>query len=220
MRLFSGTIGHKSPDPRKNMIQNYIDHLSCIEVTGHRIWKKLDRESILGVLLVESMNRIKIFQRLRDGHDYFDEVLGALVGSTLCSIAAVGFVAYSLWELATSVMMNIGILKSDHEPHFDHVVKGMFCAMTAFVMSMVIHMKSMISLVTRPLMTLFFGYNQHQEVDRFYVNEPIRHEFDANESTGARVEVVFTNPLFSPTAKVDGRLMSDFDNDYPAMQVR
>lgn len=171
MRLFSGTQGHKKPNPQKNLFQNYIDHLNYIEIEGAKIWKRLDREGMLGVLIIESVKRVKIFEALRDGHDYFDEVLGVLVGSTLCTMAAIGFVAYAVWELATALLMKTGLIKNDNESHWNNAIKGILCAMTAFVMSMVIHLKSMISLVSRPLITLFTGFTK-QNVDRFYNNEP------------------------------------------------
>lgn len=172
MRLFSGTRGHKKPNPKKNMFQNYIDHLNYVEIEGAKIWKRLDRENMLGVLIGETVKRIRIFEALRDGHDYFDEVMGAFVGSTLCTIGAIGLVAYSLWELATALLMKTGLLKQDNESHLNNAVKGISCALTAFVLSMVIHLKSMLSLVTRPLITLFVGFNNQNDVDRFYDNEP------------------------------------------------
>jgi hypothetical protein len=171
MRLFSGTNGHKKPNSKKNMFQNYADHINYVEIESAKIWKKLDGNNMLGILITESMKRIRIFEALRDGHDYFDEVLGAFVGSTLCNIATLGLVAYAAWEMATALLMKTGLLTDDEQNHVHNALKGVFCAMTTFVMSLVIHLKSMISMITRPLVTLLFGNNNHTDVNRFYDNE-------------------------------------------------
>lgn len=171
MRLFSGTIGHNKPSPKKNMFQNYVDHLSYIEIESIKIWRRLDHSSPLSVLIGENVKRIRVFEALRDGHDYFDEVLGAFVGSTLCTAAAMALMAYSTWEMGAALLMKTRAIKNDGENHWHNAVKGVFCAMTLVVMSLFIHVKSMISLITRPLITLLAGYNKQQDVDRFYDND-------------------------------------------------
>lgn len=170
MRLFSGTQGHKKPNPKQNCFQNYMDHLNYKEEHAHRLWKEVNGDNWFRVLGSELLDRANWFSPLRDGHDFADDVLGAFVGVTAYNYATMGFLALSVWEAACGLAMTVGLVKDDGKDHGGNALKALAFAAAAYVMSISVFMISVLSLIIRPLVTAVVS-NKPQNVDRFFDNE-------------------------------------------------
>ena len=181
MRLFSGTRGHRKPNPKQNCVQNYWDHMNSIEQDAHRLWNKVDTGNWFKVLAGEAWNRTNMLEALRDGHDYTDEIMGAVVGSTVYSAVATGFLALALWEAVCGLAMKAGFVKDDKKDHVTPILKALVFAVAAYVMSLVIYLKSVVSLITRPIITALEGFKA-QDTNRFYDNEQRNDDVPATTS--------------------------------------
>jgi hypothetical protein len=181
MTFFSQNHKHK-PDPKKNFFQNYNDHLNSLE---RNFIKKIDTSKtgnyaeifnsiktkakyhpgqLLQFATQEILAPLYVFDKLRDGHDYFDEVSGATVVPLLSAAAFLGFTTRAIWE---------GIQKLAHSAkgkyyNGDEGLSNLVLAGTALMISITSLIKSVISLVSRPLVTLLGGF-QAQDTKRFYI---------------------------------------------------
>lgn len=174
----------KVPHPNKNFFQNYGDHLNYLAHDGK---EKFDQfwasERKLRFLVNEVAARLNVFDALRDGYDYFDEVLGATVVPLLCNTASMGFAALALWEGAHALAITVGFVNRDNDNHAGKAMAYLLASVAAHVIAVASLIKSVISLVTRPLVTAIQGYKP-QDKDRFYDQEV------ADRNTG------FVNAMF------------------------
>jgi len=159
----------KKPNPKKNCFQNYGDHLGHHVHQAKQIWHDVHGPNTFSVLAKESWKRIKVFQALRDGHDWVDELGGAIFGTTLATLAAFATLALAIWEACVGLTMRMGMIKNDGGSHFQKAGKNLLCSIAAYVLSVVIYIKSAVSLITRPLVTLITGYKP-QDIERFSDN--------------------------------------------------
>lgn len=170
MRFFANARGHTTANPQQNCFQNYGDHLKSNAKNAMEVFDKLQGPNTFSVLVGETMKRVKIFEALRDGHDYADEVLGAAFGGAILTGAACGMLAMALWELGCSLTMKMGVVKDDGQSHLMKAGKYLLCAIAAYVLSAFIYLKSLISMVTRPIVTLIMGYKPRDMTERFVDN--------------------------------------------------
>ena len=171
----------KTPDPHKNFFQNYGDHFHYLKHDAVGIYEKYGKsDRKLSLLTQEILARLTMFDALRDGYDYFDEVVGVTVIPFLSSAAAMCLGALALWEGAHALAIKAGMLTNDGGDHVSNAMAYLLAATTAYVISAVSYFKSMISLVTRPLVTACQGF-QPQDKERFY-----------DEDTAARNEKVIS----------------------------
>ena len=171
MKFFPTILpSHKKPSSKKNMFQNYFDHLCHLAVVGAKLYEKqvpLNVPGKLDLLIKEVASRFNIFDSLRDGHDYFDEVVGATVIPYLVDAVAIGMAGMAIVETALALAIKARVMKDDGNEHMEKAMNYLLYAVVASVFSMVIFIKSAISLVTRPLATLIRNYKPQDE-DRFY----------------------------------------------------
>ena len=172
---------HKKPDANKNFFQNYDDHLNN---SADRLYKAFpinnfsdlqkiaikNPNALLNQICDETLKHLYIFDALRDSHDYCDELVGATALPALAALAALGLAAATIWEAVQALAIKFGIHRQDQEPHLSNAGANLLLAGTAFVLSVASYMKSMLSLFTRPLITLINGYKP-QNIDRFTVDE-------------------------------------------------
>ncbi len=159
----------KKPNPKKNCFQNYGDHLGYHVHQAKQIWHDVHGPNTFSVLAKESWKRVKVFQALRDGHDWVDELGGAIFGTTLASLAACATLALAIWEACVGLTMRMGMVKNDGGNHFQKAGKNLLCSIAAYVISVFIYIKSVVSLITRPIVTLIKGYKP-QDIERFSDN--------------------------------------------------
>ena len=170
MRLFSGTRGHRKPNPKQNCLQNYWDHMNAIEHDAHKLWNETNSSNWFKVLAREAWTGLNMSDALRDGHDYMDEAVGLVAGSTIYSAIATGLLCKALWETACGLAITIGLAKDDGQSHSGNIVKALCFALAAYVMSVVVYLKAAISLISRPLVTALVGWKP-QDTNRFYDKE-------------------------------------------------
>ncbi|RUR13058.1 hypothetical protein [Legionella sp. km772] len=169
------------PDPKKNFFQNYDDHLNSLFVKLYKTfpinnWEELQHlaisrpYSLLGQVSNEAIKHLYLFDALYDGYDYFDEVVGATALPALAGLASLGLTAAAIWEAIQALAIKFGFQQCDQEKHLDKATANLLLAGTAFVLSVASYIKSMISLFTRPLVTLINGFKP-QNVDRFTIDD-------------------------------------------------
>lgn len=165
--------GQKTPDPRKTFFQNYSDHLDYLQAKYEKTWNKLvERKGLeerFNFLVKHAQKHISIFEQLRDGYDYFDEVVGATAFPVVSLLASIAGVGIALWESFRALIIKIGLANHDGEDHLAHAGFSLFTSAAAFLTSIASFLKSAISLVTRPIVTAIYGFEK-QDKDRF-INE-------------------------------------------------
>lgn len=122
---------------------------------------------MLNFLAKEAIARVYVFDALRDGYDYFDEVVGATVLPFLSGCASIALAVVSIVELSYAIGIGVGLLEDDKKNHGDNVVLALVLAVAAVSFAVAVFIKSAISLVTRPLVTAVQGFKS-QDINRFY----------------------------------------------------
>ncbi|WP_133128090.1 hypothetical protein [Legionella nagasakiensis] len=173
----------KKPNDKKNFFQNYNDHLQYLQVDlAEKLLAKHPRGShdLLAALMDEilSLKHLTMFDGLRDGYDYFDEVMGASVVPLLGVGAMVGSVGLAIWEGIQALAIKMNLQENDYGQHGDKALTCLVVAGASLVLSAAIFLKSVIGLVTRPIVTAIQGWKPQDE-ERFY-NE------DSWESTATK----------------------------------
>ncbi len=174
---------HKKPDSKKNFFQNYDDHLNSLSQELAKTFPIADfsqlhsiaidhPNALLNKVCNETLKHLYLFDALRDGYDYCDEVVGATAIPALAVLASVGLAAAALWEGIQALAIKMGLKKRDHHNHLEAAAANILLAGTAFVLSIVSFMKSVISLFTRPLVTLINGFKP-QDINRFSIDDSI-----------------------------------------------
>lgn len=167
---------HKKPDPKKNFFQNYGEHLNYLE---HQATKKMrgspDNFNVfLDSIALESIaqelldaKHLMVFDALRDGYDYTDELMGASVIPVMAMGTALFNAGMSIWEGSQALAIRAGFTKNDHIDHGDKAVDNLLLAGLYLAISVISLVKSLASLITRPIATAIHGWKP-QDTNRFY----------------------------------------------------
>lgn len=170
----------KKPSPKKNFFQNYSDHLDYLQLEFKKVWEKLEAtrsfEKQLDIISDEALKRLNIFERLRDGHDYMDEVIGATAIPAMGMVLSIASFAVAIWEGVQALAIHIGLAKKDSEDHKESAVNALLFSAASFVLSVASFLKSAVSLITRPIITAVKGFAE-QDVDRFHNEESFEGAF-------------------------------------------
>ncbi|AHE67580.1 hypothetical protein [Legionella oakridgensis] len=161
----------KKPASEKSFMQNYGDHLKHVEhqanLTYYRFLSYQSYSKQFSLLGEQMRERIKIFQALYDGYDYADEILGATIVPILSVANTVVFTVAALWEGMQALSIRIGLARDDGDHHSRLAMSYLLGAGAFLLFSAVSLVKSAISLITRPLITMVHGFKP-QDTERFY----------------------------------------------------
>lgn len=160
----------KKPSNDKNFFQNYVDHLGYLALEIQKLSNAMPEtfdERQFNQLCKEALGRLNMFDALRDGHDYCDEIVGATVMPLAALSYSLQFSAVAIWEGSISLLSRYGIMDKDGKDHAHIALEGLVCAALALAFAVASFIKSAISLVSRPLVTAVQGFKP-QDVDRFY----------------------------------------------------
>lgn len=182
MRLFGKQITSydKTPNPEKGFLQNYDDHLNYLLKGFSERFEKLGkgRKSLLEFLDEEISLHMHITERLRDGYDLFDEVVGATVVPTLAGLTALTTAALAIFEGAQDLAIHMQWMKPKDKTQvcsdFDTSDYLSFAAISLTI-AVVSFAKSVLSLIARPINTAINGWEK-QNKDRFYVADSAKSE--------------------------------------------
>lgn len=175
------------PNPQKNFFENYYDHLNYLESEFDAKWNTCSKfrtiDEQLEFLGKEALKRLNLFERLRDGYDYMDEVVGATALPVMLLGASLANLAIAIWEGASALAISTGLInrKSDKAEHLEYAQTALLLSTLAFVGAIATFLKSAISLITRPVATALQGFAE-QDVDRFY-------DDDSYESQARRMNI-------------------------------
>jgi hypothetical protein len=167
-------------DANKSFVKNYHDHLSFFYKSrnGTNIPSPIVDDGLLHMPIplkpiVIPFGRFNVHKSLHDRYDYVDKIIGATIAPIACVLASV--------YLFTKAGGNLLTLASfTDEPYFKATI-GNFCySILALGMAAYCFVKSIVSLLIRPLITLN-GYDTSEE-DRFCTGINDRWDFDRNAS--------------------------------------
>lgn len=158
-------IKQNKPNINKSFFQNYQDHVKYLGETAKTARKDADFNSIL-------LARLKMFDPLYDGYDYFDELVGATAVPLVATIASIGLVIYSIKEILHALAIGINLVEDDNINHLEIASACTFAAIVIELLALAICLKSMISLITRPMVTAFQGFKP-QETVRFHNEDSV-----------------------------------------------
>lgn len=176
MVFFLGqAVGSKQrkPNPNNIFFQNYSAHLDYIQEETKTILNTINsKESLneaLAVLAEEIGKRLYVFEGLRDGHDYTDEILGATVLPILGMVTSIATLALAAWSGMKDLAMRACFMENDANYHASQMLllSGM-----AFIVAVSSFLKSVFSLFTRPIATGIKGW-EPQDTDRFIYENSI-----------------------------------------------
>ena len=167
---------HKKPNSKKNFFQNYSDHLDHLETEFQKAFNDFTKKKTLckqlDFISGEAVKRISIFEKLRDGHDYFDEVVGATALPLMAlgmSLAALG---KSILEAGTALAINLNLIEDDRNDHLENAGTWLMASAASFVLAIASFLKSVVSLITRPVVTAIQGFAE-QDKNRFDVKDSV-----------------------------------------------
>ncbi|WP_019216247.1 hypothetical protein [Legionella tunisiensis] len=162
--------GQKTPDANKNFFQNYSDHLDFLEEKFKKKGAKLMQMNMdegLAFLSEQALERLKLFESLRDGHDYFDEVVGATTIPLMSLAVAAVATAAVIWEGVQDLAIHTGFMKAKDKVSIDKDLQTshyLIVAGAAFLFAVASFLKSAISLISRPVVTAIQGFDKQDEV--------------------------------------------------------
>lgn len=177
------TNKQRKPDPKKNFFENYSDHLDMLEINFQKGLKSLDYRSNFSDLMYTGFfslldpKHLLILDALRDGHDYMDEFLGTTVVPIISLLASVASLGLAIYEGAQKLTIATGLQKDDHEDHGYHAVNYLAASGAALAVAVASFIKSLISLVSRPIVTMVQGWKP-QDVNRFYNDSSLEAEVE------------------------------------------
>ncbi|STX41201.1 Uncharacterised protein [Legionella donaldsonii] len=182
--IVNKSLGKKEPDAKQNPVENYVDHAHFLLIkslqkfdTLKEKYGKLEKDGteasfydLLSFIKKEANKHLTICEKLRDGHDYFDEVVGATAIPALGMIASTAALGMAIWEGAQALAIHAGFKEGtdkEKSAHLENAGTMLLASAAAFVGAVASFLKSAISLVTRPVVTAIEGFAA-QDKDRFY----------------------------------------------------
>lgn len=165
------------PNKRKSFFENYSDHAKYLLIDGIERIKSTNPRSpedalVAGVNELFTLKRLTTFDALRDGYDYFDEVVGATAVPLIGLGISIGTLGLSIWEGAQALAIKMGMMNNDYNNHGDVALASLLVSATSFVVAAASFVKSIISLVTRPIVTAIQGWKEQPSSEkRFYDEE-------------------------------------------------
>lgn len=163
----------KKPKSELKFFENYKHHLNFLTGEFHKKVTEYHKKSQDGeagdFLQTELLKRLSFVDPLYDGYDYFDEVFGATAVPLIGAVGAFVYLGKSIWEAIQLLAMKVKLKQDDHKDHGELAGHNLFRAGLAISVAFGSLIKSIISLVTRPIATLVQGYKA-QNCDRFAKN--------------------------------------------------
>jgi hypothetical protein len=138
-----------------------------------RYFNETNFEDKMMYLYGEAKKRLTLTEALRDGHDYFNEVLGATVLPLLGLAATIGLLFAAAYQGILTLINNCfpDCLDggSNTENYEENAQELAFLALVSFSASVASLLNSIVSLVSRPIMTAINNFSfKEQDVARFY----------------------------------------------------
>ncbi|WP_133129788.1 hypothetical protein [Legionella yabuuchiae] len=157
----------KKPSRTKNTFQNYYDHINCLledlTETMNDIENDLsqgDVNTALSKISQEVLKRLTMLEPIYDRYDYFDEIVGATAVSLLGISISLTSLALAFWESIQLLAINAGIKQKDGENHSNKAIQCLLFSGAMLLVGVCFFLKSSVSLLSRPLMTLIEGWKE------------------------------------------------------------
>lgn len=166
-------LAKKTPNEKYTFFQNYADHWRQLDYKAGQVMTSMREkgdESGMQLLGKAAIERLYVFDALKDKYDYADELFDVL----FVPFASIGIILVSAAVVTWQVGLGISALFSDDEKdHWEVAVNTVLLAGAALLLAFVTMLKAAPSLILRPLMTLggykeqvdlrFYDYEKHQE---------------------------------------------------------
>lgn len=151
-----------NPNPEKHFFENYADHLAYLSKKYNHQYNQLitfiseDKYDKAARLMRDSLlHHLSLFEPLRDGYDYVDEIGAATVAPWL-------HLSVSLFSFAAGICKGINIASETYDKQ--EVKAHLIAAAFYLLLSLESFCNGMASLITRPAATLLFGTKQENNV--------------------------------------------------------
>ncbi|KTC64798.1 Uncharacterised protein (plasmid) [Legionella adelaidensis] len=158
------------PDAEKSFQENYGDHLQWIqkkvEHKYFRFWKLNSHSERLSLILNELALINKADKPLIDEYDYLDELMGATLIPFFSALNTAVFIVAATFECAQALAIQTSQMKDDQDNHLNTAMGYLILAGASLLLTVVSALKACVSLVTRPMLTIWSGY-QLNESGRF-----------------------------------------------------
>lgn len=173
MRLFGRQITKRdnTANPNKSFLQNYDDHLNFLLKEFNDRFAKWSDKDPFEFLNDELSLHMHMSERLRDGYDLFDEVVGATVVPALTGLVALTTAGMAIFEGVQDLAIHMQWMKAkDKTQIYSEFDASDYLAFAAISLTIAIvsFAKSALSLFTRPIITAIDGWEK-QNKDRFYI---------------------------------------------------
>ena len=170
-RLFPG---HKKPNRNKNFFQNYSEHLNYLQAQYNEAWEEFQEQTTfdqkLDFIGEQALERLNLFEKLRDGHDYFDEVVGATALPALGLVVSIARISMALWEGIQALAIHSHLVRGNREEHQKQAREDLLISGLYFLRAIASFLKSAVSLITRPIITAIKGFEEQNTI-RFITDD-------------------------------------------------
>jgi hypothetical protein len=160
--------GHKKPDRNKNFFQNYSEHLNYLQNQYAKAWQEFQEQATFAQKLDfigdQALKRLNMFEKLRDGHDYFDEVVGATALPALGLVVSIATISMALWEGIHVLAIHAHLIGGSKAEHQSEAQEDLLISGLSFLGAIASFLKSAISLITRPIITAVKGFEEQNTV--------------------------------------------------------
>ena len=156
------------PSTHLNFFQNYSYHANYMN-------GKLDK-SVIGLIKNKDMGdellkHATIFEPLHDVYDYCDELVGATGVPAATMITSLHFLYKSCVYLYNMAAIKFFDKEGAMDKQSQYALSNLQAAGVALFLAAAIFAKSCISLVSRPIATMFQGWNKETKTERFWSND-------------------------------------------------
>ena len=163
----------EKPQKSKNFFENYTDHVRFLFDKYKQVIASENFSGFIDNIAEASIKSLNLFEPLRDGHDYFDEVGGATAIPLASAVASIATFAMAAWEGLQALACSVGFMRSSTESHADEAVKFLQISLACALLALGSFVKSAVSLVTRPLVTAIKGFAP-QDKERFMIDDSVQ----------------------------------------------
>jgi len=175
-------VGFFTPNPRKNFVDNYGEHLEAVNVrtsqAEHDFWETESAYDRLVFIRRELAAHIHCSEVLYDGYDYADVLMGTTAVPLFSALDAVVASVFATWHGLNSLAVMAGCADDDEGKHADNALGYLMIAAGLLVFTLVGLVDSLISLLSRPLLTAIYG-SKPQDCPRFHGYRETDHDDDS-----------------------------------------
>lgn len=163
MQFFRHDANHN-----KNFFQNYFDHMNVLAQHSNNAFEAFKTNENIGYILNGMVARLDPFEPLCDAHDFLDEVIGIVVRPIISISFAFYYAGAAIAEIVNALVNKEENSEDVNPKHSIKAKNNATVALYYALFSIAAFVKSVISIITRPLVTAIKGFEEREEDNRFH----------------------------------------------------